>query len=319
MIHACSCGAKLNVPDTLVGKRAKCPKCGEIAVVGSAPPAAPPRKGGTAVRARPAPAPPPEPEPEPEPPPEEEAPAARPRRAGTRPGASTRLRQRPSARSKPAAVAGQFTSLACGALALILIFVPVPFAGLAALGLILAGGLFGIVTFILGAVRKVSRAMILGGAGVALNGAIVALLILVIGFAFAGAVDSAKKTMCMNNLSTLWKLQHNYMVSFGGPEKLMPQKTGSAFWLELTRTRPPLIDATLKDILRCPMAGSGAEPCTYRGPARDVKQLDDEDVVGCCAEIHGDGSITVLQRNGSVQLALPRDPLHAQALSSTKR
>ncbi|SVD89989.1 uncharacterized protein METZ01_LOCUS442843, partial [marine metagenome] len=37
--------------------------------------------------------------------------------------------------------------------------------------------------------------------------------------------DNQKVTECANNLIQLWKMQHNYMVQYGGSHKLLPLET----------------------------------------------------------------------------------------------
>ncbi len=101
------------------------------------------------------------------------------------------------------------------------------------------------------------------------------------------AQDREKVKMCANNLSQLWKIQNIYMSQFGGRMKLMPAETGTAFWLKLTKTQPPLIDKDFAEIFQCPVQkkDEGWGTCDYRGPSMPVSKLEDNDPVG--ADIDG--------------------------------
>jgi len=138
--------------------------------------------------------------------------------------------------------------------------------------------------------------------------------------AIARATRNAKLTRCVNNLSQLWKMQHNYMVQYGGVEKSMPREKGEEFWLKLTTTRPPLIDSTLMDIYQCPMEGSpNAGTVDYRGPAMFVGVLADGDAVGA-DKVGNHGSSeggNVLRKSGDVQTCSESDRLWRSAGSTT--
>ena len=97
--------------------------------------------------------------------------------------------------------------------------------------------------------------------------------------AIARAIRNAKITGCVNNLSQLWKLQHVYMSQFGGPKKLMPEQTGSDFWLALSKTKPPIVDTSVSDIYLCPVRGDGSK-CDYLGPAAPIFELAPDAWVG---------------------------------------
>ena len=137
--------------------------------------------------------------------------------------------------------------------------------------------------------------------------------------AIARAIRNAKVTGCVNNLAQLWKMQHNYMVQFGGSAKAMPAETGGQFWLKLTTITPPLIDATLKDIYACQVKaqppGSGATD--YRGPGGNVNVYADGDAVG--ADKQGNHGATeggnVLRKSGDVQTVSESDPMWIAASS----
>jgi len=130
-----------------------------------------------------------------------------------------------------------------------------------------------------------------------------------------------KAIACINNLAQLWKMQHNYMVTYGGTARSMPSETGGLFWLKLTTVTPPLIDATLKDIFACPAKGMppAAGQTDYRGPNGNVNTFADGDPVGACKPgCHGpnEGG-NVLRKSGDAQTCSENDPLWINAASKT--
>jgi hypothetical protein len=133
----------------------------------------------------------------------------------------------------------------------------------------------------------------------------------------AGSSGPKTDTACMNNLAQLWKMQHNYMVNFGGAMKEMPKATGPEFWLALVKTTPPLIDNTLKDIFLCPGSGE-TDGCTYWGPGSDVNKFEDGDPVGMCDDpCHVDKTI-ILRKSGDVMIVGQTDPLYVKACEKLK-
>ncbi len=121
--------------------------------------------------------------------------------------------------------------------------------------------------------------------------------------AIVRAKERAQATSCANNLSQLWRMQVVYSAQFGGRMKEMPDKTGEAFWMALSRTSPPLIDETSLDIYLCPLRGdSSPGRCDYRGPAKRVSEAGEADPVG--ADKDGNhrrtGGGNVLLKDGSV-------------------
>jgi hypothetical protein len=85
------------------------------------------------------------------------------------------------------------------------------------------------------------------------------------------AVQQDRRSACALNLSELWKMQHIYMVEFGGRMKGLPPYTGEAFWLALGHTKPPLIDPEHSEIFRCPVKGKNEGWGThYRAPPRSL-------------------------------------------------
>ncbi len=131
--------------------------------------------------------------------------------------------------------------------------------------------------------------------------------------AIARAIRNAKVTGCLNNLSQLWKMEHNYMVQFGGSGKCLPSETGGQFWTKLSTVTPPLIDNSLKDIYACPVKSQ--PPATgstdYRGPSGNVNLYADGEAVGADkAGQHGEGEGgNVLRKSGDVQTVSSADPL----------
>lgn len=119
--------------------------------------------------------------------------------------------------------------------------------------------------------------LLVAGGGVVLLTVLAALLLP----AYTKSISRARAASCANNLRQLWTLQSIYASQFGGPDKLMPGETGSEFWLKLTRTSPPLLDASELEVLICPLKDppSGAK-CDYLGPGRPVSELKGEDPVG---------------------------------------
>ena len=117
--------------------------------------------------------------------------------------------------------------------------------------------------------------------------------------AIARATERAKVTACANNLRSLWMLQQTYASQFGGREKDYPAETGSAFWLKLSETTPPLVDPTERDVFLCPCK-EGGNRCDYQGPRQSVKSLKPGDAVGADqAGNHKQGG-NVLRKDGSV-------------------
>ncbi len=136
-----------------------------------------------------------------------------------------------------------------------------------------------------------------------------------------GPQARAFATTCANNLSQLWKREYIYQAQFGGRMKLMPTETGKAFWLKLTTTKPPLIDAASAELLVCPLSGIEAKDfaCTYAGPAQSVQKIDDGDIVGMCDdEGHGD-HVILLHKSGDVMEVDRNGPEHEEAKKGTKR
>jgi len=140
--------------------------------------------------------------------------------------------------------------------------------------------------------------------------------------AIARAMRNAKITACMNNLAQLWKMQHSYAAQYGDGAGTMPDVTGGAFWLKLSQTTPPLIDATSADIYSCPATGVllPAGQVAYLGPASNINAIalwGDADPVG--ADKVGNHTVNesnnVLRKSGDVLSVPVLDPLWALTLS----
>ncbi len=139
--------------------------------------------------------------------------------------------------------------------------------------------------------------------------------------AIARAIWNAKLTSDINNLKQLWTMQSNYRVQFGGRPKFLPHETGGAFWLKLSVTTPPLIDATLSDIYDCACSPTQPAPgtCEFRGPTTDANANADGDPVGAChVGAHGpvEGGI-VLRMSGDAMNYAVTDPMYILAGSKT--
>jgi type II secretory pathway pseudopilin PulG len=117
--------------------------------------------------------------------------------------------------------------------------------------------------------------------------------------AIAKATERAKVVACANNLRQLWMMQQTYATQFGGREKDFPTETGSAFWLKLTRTTPPLLDESEADVLLCPCREPGRK-CDYAGPSRPVKSLQSGDPVGADLQGNHPSGGNVLRKDGSI-------------------
>lgn len=139
--------------------------------------------------------------------------------------------------------------------------------------------------------------------------------------AMARANRNARLASCANNLKQLWTMEANYMAQFGGREKLMPTATGGDFWLTLSRTNPPLIDAAIADIYECPFDPNATPRSTdYRGPSSNVNKYFDGDPVGADkVGLHGagEGGI-VLRKSGDAMNYMETDPVWAAAATKTQ-
>lgn len=108
---------------------------------------------------------------------------------------------------------------------------------------------------------------------------------------------------CAHNLQALWKAGQDHTVRFGGPQGLLRSQIGGAFWTELRKTEPPLLDSSAP--LHCPFRSddSGETP-DYRGPRQDLNTIrrTKDTVIGADLEgTHGpDAGGNVLRFGGDV-------------------
>ncbi len=73
-------------------------------------------------------------------------------------------------------------------------------------------------------------------------------------------LSEARQLSCVNNLRQLHTLLKIYESQFGGPEKRLPTESGKAFWVRLTETKPPLIQAEEFEVLLCPASDLSPAP-----------------------------------------------------------
>jgi hypothetical protein len=114
-----------------------------------------------------------------------------------------------------------------------------------------------------------------------------------------------RTSACRSQLSAVYfaAVQHH------ADKQKYPDKTGEDFLKQLRGL------GYLDGDLDCPHAGAPA----WRGPAKDMNQMADADVVFCDEPgNHPDGSINVLRKNGETESLKPGDPGYARALETTK-
>jgi hypothetical protein len=122
--------------------------------------------------------------------------------------------------------------------------------------------------------------------------------------AITRAAEEQKLGACRTQSSTV----HFAILNHLEEKKKYPDKTGAEFFKQLKElgylTEDPV----------CPIGGG-----SYRGPAKDLNQMTDQDVVFCDEPSnHPDGSINVLRRNGAMDTLKPGTPDYAKALQTTK-
>lgn len=109
----------------------------------------------------------------------------------------------------------------------------------------------------------------------------------------------SRETACASNLSQIWKMQYVYRMQFGNGTHMSPG-LGTEFWLDLTRTKPPLVDEMIRDLFCCPCRETNL-PCDYRGPSQPVAELRDGDVVGGDRiENHSGEGGNILRKSGDI-------------------
>jgi hypothetical protein len=122
--------------------------------------------------------------------------------------------------------------------------------------------------------------------------------------AIARAAEDTKLSGCRSNTSTVYFAVLNHQEE----KKKYPDKTGAEFFKQMKELE------YLPGELLCPITGGA-----YRGPAKDLNQMADTDVIFCDEPTnHKDGSINILRKNGSMGLLKPSDPDYKKALETTK-
>jgi hypothetical protein len=119
--------------------------------------------------------------------------------------------------------------------------------------------------------------------------------------AIADANARARITSCASNMRQIFVMQSTYALQFGGDNREYPTETGSAYWLKLTRTTPPMIGPTELEVLLCPVHDKSAPgTCDYLGPSRPYKALVPADPVGADRKgNHRDGG-NIMKKSGDV-------------------
>lgn len=117
-----------------------------------------------------------------------------------------------------------------------------------------------------------------------------------------------KVRACADNFRKLHVAQQTYISLHPG----VPHPLGMAYWVALTRTSPPLIEPSQREILTCPVLGDpDAGDCQYLGPAADAGSLGPTDPLGCDlvlnhSETGAEGG-NVLLKSGAVVTDNTRD------------
>ncbi len=147
--------------------------------------------------------------------------------------------------------------------------------------------------------------------GVSANGASLMTLVyagaaaVVVVPAVARAGEMAKTSTCLAQMSVVYFA----MVQHQTDKNEFPRQTGGALLKKLKEL------GYIDQAPVCAHAGRAA----YRGPAKDVNQLDEADVVFCDEpENHPDGSINVVRKNGAMETLKPEHPDFQRALKTTK-
>lgn len=147
--------------------------------------------------------------------------------------------------------------------------------------------------------------------------AVVVIILAILASLLVPAIDRANRnsrvSSCCSHLAILWKMEYNYAQRYGR----MPDETGEAFWLRLSKPPMVFIDLTLADLYQCPVEGVDDPGVDYRGPACDVERLGDgEPVAADVPGNHGEGG-NVLRKSGDVQCVGEWDQLWLRARSTT--
>jgi hypothetical protein len=122
--------------------------------------------------------------------------------------------------------------------------------------------------------------------------------------AVAKAQENAKTSACLAGLSEVFfaLAQHQ------DDKKAMPKQTGGDFFKALKD------GGYLDELPVCAHAGTPS----FRGPAKDVNQMDELDVLACDEPgNHPDGTINVVRKNGAMESLKKDHPDYAKALKTT--
>lgn len=122
--------------------------------------------------------------------------------------------------------------------------------------------------------------------------------------AVAKAQENAKTSACLAGLSEVFfaLAQHQ------DDKKAMPKQTGAEFFKALKD------GGYLDELPVCAHAGTPS----FRGPAKDVNQMDELDVLACDEPgNHPDGTINVVRKNGAMESLKKDHPDYAKALKTT--
>ncbi|MBI4739652.1 hypothetical protein HY772_09015 [Candidatus Woesearchaeota archaeon] len=120
------------------------------------------------------------------------------------------------------------------------------------------------------------------------------------------AIIERLPTDCVSKMLIMWKLHNINMLDHYQEKVLLPTETGSSFWLQLTRTTPPLIHKDTQELLVCSsvhgVTAQASGVTTFRGPRDNVNTMSDNDIIGACVQDHQDGKIIVLYKSGDIEI-----------------
>lgn len=133
--------------------------------------------------------------------------------------------------------------------------------------------------------------------------------------AVSNALYQTRVMKCTHHQKQLATMLVVYQNQYGGPNRRLPAETGADFWLQLSRTRPPLISTP--EVYFCPVAANEivADETDFRGPAINANKLDDrEPIIADRKDNHGHGRGGVLlMKDGSIHTCEEDNPLWIDA------
>ncbi len=119
------------------------------------------------------------------------------------------------------------------------------------------------------------------------------------------AREASKDSGCTAQCSTVYFAVFTHR----NEKQKFPDQTGPGFLKQLRDAGYLGVDPV------CPHSGKAS----WRGPAKDVNQMGDDDVIFCDDPAnHPDGSINVLRKNGAMERLVPDHPGYRKALETTK-